>query len=535
MASYAYSPLPGGSIAQGSMFTVFGSGLGTTSSGALSFPLQKTMDGTSIQVSSGSTAVDALMIYTTPGQVAAILPSNTPTGSANLTLTYNGQTSSPVPITVVTSSFGAFTQNQGGSGPGIFQDYVSATQLPTNSIVSPAIAGQTAILWGTGLGPIPGTNADAGAPPTTNMQSALNVQVWVGNKPATVSYAGRSGCCAAIDQIDFVVPDGVQGCYVPVAVKAGSAGVLSNFTFMAIAPSAGANCSDADGIDSADLKTLESKGSAKLGVLSLLHIDLNIGGGAFSLSAFSDTAIGIFGTYSTAQLSASLGLTQSPSVGYCTVSQFLGLNPVPVDPIKPSGLNAGTALAISGPGGAKSIPATSTGFYSATLGGVDLDELLTGSSAPAYFSPDTYTISGGGSSVGSFSQELPVPTDLTWTNSSITTVDRTKPLTINWSGAAQGDFVAITGIGVFAPEGSLGPSTTSPGDLFLCIAPASANSFTVPSYVLEAIPASEPNSPIPTSFLLVGTQTPAVKFSASGLDDGYVMYRSVTGNNVTIQ
>ncbi len=533
VASYSYSALPGGSIAQGSMFTVFGSGLGTTSSGALSFPLQTTMDGASIQVTSGSTTVNAYMIYTTPGQIAGILPSNTPTGAATLTVTYNSQASKSVSIQVVSSSFGAFTQNQGGSGPGIIQDYVSATELPVNSIVSPAYPGQTVILWGTGLGPIPGTDADAGPPPTTNMQSALNVQVWVGNKPATVTYAGRSGCCAAIDQVDFVVPQGVQGCYVPVAVKAGSAGILSNFPSMAIAPSAGANCSDADGIEEADVKTLESKGSVSLGMVSLLHIELNVNA-AISLSAFSDTANSIFGTYSTEQLSASLGLTQSPSVGYCTVSQFLGLNPVPVDPIKPSGLDAGASLSISGPGGSKTIPATSTGFYSATLGGVDLDEILTGSSAPAYFSPGTYTISGAGSSVGSFSQTIPVPANLTWTNSTITTVDRTQPLTINWSGAAQGDFVAIAGLSLASP-GPLGPTTTSPGDLFLCVAPGSANSFTVPAFVVEALPPSSTESPIPTSFLLVGTQTPAIQFSASGLDDGYLLYRTLTGGNVTIQ
>src|SRR5665213_328202 len=167
VASYSYPPLPGGSIAQGSMFVVFGANIGTTSTGGLTFPLPTSLDKTSIKVTSGSTSVDAIMIYTTPGQVAAILPSNTPAGSGTLTVTYNGQSSSAVPVHIVPSSFGAFAQNQAGSGPAVIQDYVSATDLPVNTLLAPAYPGQTAILWGTGLGPTSGN--DAGAPVPVNM------------------------------------------------------------------------------------------------------------------------------------------------------------------------------------------------------------------------------------------------------------------------------------------------------------------------------------------------------------------------------
>lgn len=533
VASYSYPPLPGGSIAQGSMFVVFGSNMGTTSTGSLSFPLPTSLDKTSIKVTSGSASVDAIMIYTTAGQLAAILPSNTPAGSGTLTLTYNGQSSSAVPIQIVPSSFGAFTQNQAGSGPAVIQNYVSATDLPVNTLLAPAYPGQTVILWGTGLGPTSGSDADAPVP--VNMQTALNVQVLVGNQPATVSYAGRSGCCSAIDQIVFVVPQGVQGCYVPVVVKAGTAGVVGNVTSMAIAASAGGVCSDADGIDPADVTTLQSAGSVKLGEVSLTRIDINAAALGQTISAVSDSANSIFGQYSPAELSSSLGMTQSPSVGYCTVSQFLGLNPLPVDPIKPAPLDAGASLSITGPAGAKAIPSSSTGVYAATLGGVELDQILTGTPGPPYLLPGSYTISGSsGSAVGSFSQQFTIPTDVTWTNSAaITTLDRSKDLTITWTGGASPNYVAISGLGVTA-TGPLGPSTTSPGNVFLCVVPAAAGTFTVPSIVLQALPPSSASA-IPTSFLLVGTQLQTVKFKASGLDDGYVTYRSLTGNNVTIQ
>ena len=48
------------------------------------------------------------------------------------------------------------------------------------------------------------------------------------------------------------------------------------------------------------------------------------------------------------------------------------------DPIKPSFLDAGSPLMITGPGGAKTVNATSTGYFSSTLA----------SAAPFYIAPE---------------------------------------------------------------------------------------------------------------------------------------------------
>src|SRR5262249_4835970 len=61
-ASYSIVGLPNSSIAQGSMFIVFGTKLGATSDlSTLSFPLPTTLLGTSVKVTVGSTSVDAIM------------------------------------------------------------------------------------------------------------------------------------------------------------------------------------------------------------------------------------------------------------------------------------------------------------------------------------------------------------------------------------------------------------------------------------------------------------------------------------------
>src|SRR5438105_15012762 len=115
-ASYAFEGLPNSAIAQGSIFVVFGTALGPPPpSGQVatsaSFPLPTVLPastGTSIDVTVNGTTVHALMIYTSPTQIAAVLPSNTPVGTGTITVNYNGQASASAPITVVANSVGIF-------------------------------------------------------------------------------------------------------------------------------------------------------------------------------------------------------------------------------------------------------------------------------------------------------------------------------------------------------------------------------------------------------------------------------------------
>lgn len=60
----------------------------------------------------------------------------------------------------------------------------------------------------------------------------LRCRFYVGTEAATAIYRGRAGFTGE-DQINFVVPAGVTGCYVPVAVKIGK--IVSNFVTMPIA------------------------------------------------------------------------------------------------------------------------------------------------------------------------------------------------------------------------------------------------------------------------------------------------------------
>jgi uncharacterized protein (TIGR03437 family) len=271
--------LPNASIAQGSYFSVYGNNFGADSTVCGSnfsncfwnpYPLPTMIQGTSVSVTVNQTTVAAYIEFAAQtgaasAQINAVLPSTIPVGMGTLTVTYNGQTSAAVPINVVASSFGAFSWNQTGSGPGIVTDtnYILLTPFHT------AKPGDYVFLWGTGLGPAPNISTEGTqAPPQTNLcatAASCPVQVWVGGQQAIVPYAGRSGYTAE-DQIVFIVPQGLQGCHVEMAVVTGS--ITSNFTSLPVDPN-GAPCSDANDVSMNYISGLLGKGYADIGVIGL--------------------------------------------------------------------------------------------------------------------------------------------------------------------------------------------------------------------------------------------------------------------------
>jgi len=231
-ASYA----PGGSsdvgLAQGSFFSVYGAGVGPdTPAAATSYPLPISLGGVTVQVTQGSITYNAYLVFASKGQINAILPSDVPVGSAQMTITYNGQTSQPAAITVAKTDFGVFFQSVNGVDLAIAQNVNSATDYPLNLPGNPAKPGQIVIFWGTGMGPI--SVVDNIAPGVTGDMTDVPVTITVGGIAAERLYAGRQSQTAAVDNIYFTVPAGVPfGCQVPVAITAG--GVAANTTMIAI-------------------------------------------------------------------------------------------------------------------------------------------------------------------------------------------------------------------------------------------------------------------------------------------------------------
>lgn len=505
--NYALPGLPNSGIAQGSIFVVFGQDLGpATLAQVSSFPLPTSqgLAGTSIRVTVGGTTVDAIMLYTSAAQVAAVLPSNTPLGGGTLTLTYNGQNSNASPLTVVRSSFGTFTLNQAGSGPGVIENYNSALDHPINTITQSARPGQVVILWGTGLGPVSGNEA---AQPLPGDLTNVNVRVLVGQREARLLYRGRSGCCVGLDQVSFEVPQGVEGCYVPVALQIGN--VVSNYASMAVSP-AGGVCSNPYGIPTADLQAAQQRGTFRLGAVGLVRVISHLEGG---LEFTTDTGGASFMRWDDfnrfVQFQGGSEAITLP-LGMCTVYSYRA-GGSQRDPANGTGMDAGTALNVSGPRGNRQLTRPLPAEFAGTYGGIlsDPQNPFTG----GFLEPGNYSINNGsgGSAVGPFQVSQTLPQTLRWLNeSSITAVNRAQGLQVTWSAADPNGVVQIQGI-------ATDPSNTVTGG-FICLERASASSFTVPSGVLLALPAT--GGLAENGAFLVGSSTIATRFTASGLDYG---------------
>lgn len=522
-AGYLPAGAPGGSIARGSIFAIFGSDLGPALGVAVTaYPIGASLGGVSITATLGNSTVDVLPLYASAGQINALMPSNAPLGLVSLRVNYNGRTSNPSPVRVVNAAFGVFAAPGAGPGPGAIVNYISPESQPVNSFSTTARPGHIAILYGTGLGPI--TAPDNVAPPAQSLPT--RVEVFVGGKPAAISYSGRSPCCSGLDQIVFTVPDSApSGCWVPVYARtAGS--TIGNAVTMAISRSGGP-CQDEAGPLARTLIT-----GGKAGVLRLVRTSVRQEAGVRApVEVATDAATFDFAVFAPSR--AAFGsLVSEPPPGACMLlnsqSDVLGDGQFPALSNVTRRLDAGASITLDGPRGSRTVAPPAPSLRAAFLGsfapfaGTLGDQLA--------LDPGDYTLSGSGADTGAYQARLRVPAPFTWTNrDTIDVVDRSKPLTLYWTGAGPAQRLAVIGASVDLP--------TSASAMFYCVIAPGETFFTVPPEVLSALPATR-SDPLQSKSVLYLTNMPmanATAFTAPGLDTGLAAAVFQSGKTVTFR
>jgi uncharacterized protein (TIGR03437 family) len=529
-ASFAAPDLPGGAIAQGSVFTILGSGLGPVKPvQATSLPLGISLAGVSVRVFRGTQVLSALPVYVSSSQIQAILPSNAPLGRVSVHISTQGGVSNPAPFTVVSSSFGIFTwnaldvsnpnssaifvANSFGSGPAFAHNDDFDTGGAPNSTAQPAMPEQEVTLWGTGFGPNIGSDSILPYPSDLPVQ----VEVFVGGVPATVT-ASRRSRHPGIDNIAFLVPDGAPlGCYVPVQIR--TAGVTVSNTVTISISADGSACADS-------FNPLESHvlNGGAIGEVFAMRTSTLIDIGVASPLNFSNDNVFALLRQEPGGLWAFNPLVSLPPVGSCTVynttvnqpssSYVLGLT-------EPGGaLNAGSQLSILAPTGAvhAALMRGDPRFYAASI---------LSNTTPA----NGYNIlAPGGADVGAFAAYVALPTAPQWTNSTqIGAIQRADGVTVTWQTDDTTDPIVIAGASANV--------ATNSSALFLCLASPVDGQFTVPDYVLSSLPATRPQPSPNVGILYVGALPlqNASSFAASGLDAGFALPVSGSAKSVSYQ
>ena len=510
-ASFAPPGLPNGSIARGSIFSIFGRKLGPTAAVQVAaFPLPTELAGVSIEVCKEGACVAALPLFVRADQINAIMPSDAPLGFVSIRVRYQGETGNWLTVRVAEASLGIFTVNSGGFGPGVLQNFISAADQPINSAVSTAARRQVVTMWGTGLGP--GLNADREAPQPGSLPT--QVEIWVGGKQATnILYSGRSPCCSGVDQLVFEIPESApSGCYVPVEARVNGS-VVSNTVTVATS-SDGSACSDRGG---EIMSAIRSGG--RTGLVTLLR-QLRYTDFAESLAIQeTDIAVGEFredvGGPFTYHPEWSL-----PPAGSCITQSIRGAvldrSPRPGSGPSVQALDAGETLSVRA--GERSIPvpkqAGRNHEYVELLGG-----RLGGKAASTLVQEgaSSVVVSGpGGPDVGAFEASVPAPPEFSWTNRiDLIDIDRTQPLRLTWAGAPAGSIAWI--------QGGVSDFTTDSATIFSCVADAADGAFTVPQQALDRLPPLPARASRSNAWLSVGVlpAAGATPFGASGLDRGF--------------
>jgi uncharacterized protein (TIGR03437 family) len=191
-----------GPVAPGEAVVIYGSGLGppqlTQSQPDSSGLIGTDLSGTRVLFN----GVPAAILYASPNQVGAIVPSTTPVGpNTEVVAQYLDQTSAPITLNVAAASPALFTADSSGQG----QAEALNQDGSTNSAATPAQAGSTISVFATGVG------------------QNLPIASMIGGQVADVQSSTGAPGLPGVLQIMAQIPAGTQaGPSVPVVVQAGA-------------------------------------------------------------------------------------------------------------------------------------------------------------------------------------------------------------------------------------------------------------------------------------------------------------------------
>jgi uncharacterized protein (TIGR03437 family) len=194
-------PTPSSNVAPGSAISIFGVNLADNVQVSLASPMPQTLNGVTVSIG------DRLLplYFVSPTQINAQLPADMPLGPSSLVVTTPEQAQVTASFTIAQDAPGLFalTSNKKAYALAFHQDGTLVTEA------SPATAGETLTLYGTGFGPTTPARPEGLAVPQSPsfvVTDPASVQVGTASFPAQSAYAlpGAVG----IDVVEFALASG---------------------------------------------------------------------------------------------------------------------------------------------------------------------------------------------------------------------------------------------------------------------------------------------------------------------------------------
>ena len=191
------------SVAAGSLVSLYGAGLASTTAQAPTSSAPYQLAGASLTIG----AFQAQLFYASPKQINAIIPSYLTPGLYALSLTTSqGNDSINLLIDTAVPTLFALANNAAAAEDAITGDLISSA--------NPATAGEYVSLFGTGLGPTYLSNGLSYAVTTPSVN--------IGGASANVLFAGRAPGYSGLDQINVQMPAGLPAGSLSVVMSSGN-------------------------------------------------------------------------------------------------------------------------------------------------------------------------------------------------------------------------------------------------------------------------------------------------------------------------
>ncbi len=217
-------PTPSTAVAPGSIISIFGESLATVTQVGPVNPLSQSIAGTTVTVNNSILP----LLFVSPQQINAQLPSSLADGNYTLDVQNTGQPEISGPLTVARNAPGLFFSTVASTAYAM-AFHADGSMISTSS---PAAAGETISLLGTGFGPYETPVFDGFYPPNPPPPVHDSVVLSVGGANPTSTSTAAPGFIGAVTT-QFQVPTGLPG-GTSVAVIVSINGVESNTVMLPI-------------------------------------------------------------------------------------------------------------------------------------------------------------------------------------------------------------------------------------------------------------------------------------------------------------